>query len=158
MDLNQIAAETAKVKQKGLCIVLATGVFDLLHREHQKYLSASKKAGDYLLVGVERDSRVREIKGSHRPIQDQATRVKNIINLSIADSVFLLPEEFSSQKDWEKFIQLLKPDIYAVSSQSSFLENKSNIMEKNGGVVKIVHQFNPDVSTTQIIMQQSSQL
>src|SRR3990172_12032671 len=57
----------------GKKIVLVTGVFDLLHDEHRNFLKVAKKAGDFLIVGLESDTRVRALKGVGRPVHDQLT-------------------------------------------------------------------------------------
>jgi D-beta-D-heptose 7-phosphate kinase/D-beta-D-heptose 1-phosphate adenosyltransferase len=130
---------------------LATGVFDLLHREHRNFLSKARQAGDCLLVGIETDQRVKNLKGHDRPIQDQSTRVKNVANLDIADGVFLLPEKFYKYQDHLQLIKLIRPNILAVSQNSPNLVQKQKIMKQIGGEVRVVYQHNPRVSTTQII-------
>ena len=149
--LTDILPFVKPAKLKGQTIVLVTGVFDLLHQEHVNFLKKAKAAGNILVVGLETDARVREIKGEKIPINRQAVRLKNLENLHLADYVFLLPQAFNRQGHWENFIATLRPDIYAVSSHTNYLANKRKIMTKFGGVVKIVHQFNPAVSTTQLL-------
>lgn len=138
-------------RAQGKQLVLATGVFDLLHQEHHNFLTQAKQAGDLLVVGVETDSRVTQMKGPGRPINPQASRLRALNQLNVADYTFLLPAQFNTQADWETFIDQLRPDIYAVSSHTSHLKNKRLIMKKYGGRVKIVHQHNPAVSTTQLL-------
>ena len=55
--------------------VLATGVFDVLHIEHIRFLAAAKQQGDRLIVGVESDVRVRAMKGPGRPLHDEQVRL-----------------------------------------------------------------------------------
>lgn len=138
-------------KQLQQKIVLVTGVFDLLHQEHQRFLKKAKAVGDFLVVGIESDVRVQQIKGKDRPIHNQEVRKANLETLGIADVVFILPEKFSHPSDHELLISQIQPDVLAVSSHSQHLEKKAVIVKKYGGEIKIVHQHNPKVSSTIII-------
>jgi D-beta-D-heptose 7-phosphate kinase/D-beta-D-heptose 1-phosphate adenosyltransferase len=128
--------------------VLVTGVFDLLHREHIIFLRKAKKLGDILIVGVESDKRVKEIKGANRPINDQNKRVERIEFEQIADQVIVLPEQFSTKEDHLEFIKKINPDILAVSSHTAHLDKKEAIMKLVSGRIEIIHDHNPDISTT----------
>ncbi len=132
-------------------IVLATGVFDILHQEHTNFLKNAKAIGDYLIVGVESDVRVRQMKGEGRPVNSQVVRVKNLLHLNIADEVFVLPEQFSKPEDHKALIQKIKPRYLAVSSHSQHLDKKQAILKEFGGEVVIVHEHNPEISTTKIL-------
>lgn len=138
-------------QSQGFRVGLATGVFDLLHIEHLRFLAKAKSLGDKLIVGVETDSRVSRMKGNHRPINPQAIRVEQLESLKVVDDVFSLPDTFDQQTDWVVFMKTLKPDFYAVSSHSNFLENKQNICEQTGITFCIVHPYNPAISTTKLI-------
>lgn len=132
-------------------VILVTGVFDLLHQEHENFLRKAKALGGKLVVGVESDSRVRKIKGLGRPINAQALRCQNIRNLAIADEVFVLPEEFNSPDDHRVLLSKIKPTILAVSSHSPHLSAKERLMQEIGGKVVVVHEHNPEISTTKLI-------
>lgn len=132
-------------------IVLVTGVFDLLHEEHKQFLKKAKAEGDVLIIGVESDVRVRQLKGEGRPKMNEAERVSVLESLEIADQIFVLPEEFSAPSDYMSLITQLKPHILAVSSSTPYIDRKQVVMDLVGGVVKIVHEHNPAVSTTQLL-------
>ncbi len=132
-------------------IVLATGVFDVLHEEHQRFLRNAAKLGDYLLVAVETDKRVRQLKGAGRPINTLEVRMNALEGLGIASAVFPLPEMFSNPKDHEDFISLIKPDFLAVSSHTPHIDNKRRVLERYGGRLEVVLQQNPSVSSTKLI-------
>jgi cytidyltransferase-like protein len=131
--------------------VLVTGVFDILHLEHKKFLQKAKKQGDTLLVGLETDLRVRKLKGPTRPINSIQTRIKNLKKWEIADQVFALPEKFNSLKNHHTLINQIKPNILAVSSQTPNLPTKKKLMKSIGGTLKIVHSHNPKISVTKIL-------
>lgn len=144
------------IKTRQKVKVLVTGVFDVLHFEHKNFLKKAKGLGDILLVGVESDKRVREIKGKGRPINLQEKRVESLRNLGIANKVFVLPEKFSESKDHLKFLKKIKPDFLAVSSHTAHLEKKKEIMSQVEGKLVVVHEQNPKISTTKIIKNISS--
>lgn len=130
--------------------VLATGVFDILHQEHINFLKKAAQLGP-LYIGIESDVRVRKMKGEGRPINSQEVRKKNLEDLKIARQVIILPESFDVPEERLQFLKELRPTVLAVSSHSPHLENKSRLMQSIGGRLQIVHQFNPEFSTTKII-------
>jgi len=131
--------------------VLVTGVFDVLHQEHSIFLKKAKKLGDYLIVGIESDLRVKKMKGGGRPVNNQETRIKNLLDLKIVDRAFVLPEKFSQKKDHIILIKKIKPHILAVSSHTLHLEKKRKIMDLVAGRLVVVHEHNPQASSTKII-------
>ena len=131
--------------------VLATGCFDVLHAEHKKFLLAAKNLGGNLLVGVETDARVRQLKGPDRPVNALAVRLKNLQRLKIADEVFALPNQFNNLNHFTALINRIKPDILAVSSNTPNLPVKRQIMKRFGGRVAVVLPHNPKISTTAML-------
>lgn len=140
-----------KAKQEGKKIVIASGVFDLLHVAHKQYLENAKRQGDWLIVLIESDIRTKELKGEGRPIWNQEKRQAEIQKLPFVDDVLILPPEFSNPLRFEEITILLAPDIYAVSSNSVALDHKQKLMEKYHGQMKIVLEEVPGISTTMLI-------
>jgi D-beta-D-heptose 7-phosphate kinase/D-beta-D-heptose 1-phosphate adenosyltransferase len=132
-------------------VVFVSGVFDLLHEEHKLFLQKARQQGSYLIVAVESDERVRELKGPDRPIQSQQERVDAIWDTGFADAVAVLPVAFSRAEHHVALMKLLSPHFLAVSEHSPHQEGKRAIMELVGGQLVIVHEHNPAVSTTKII-------
>lgn len=130
--------------------ILVTGVFDLLHQEHINFLTKAKAVGDILVVGLETDTRVKQLKGFNRPINSTKDRLQNLENLKIADKIFTLPKSFNTPQDHLALLQKIKPDILAVSSHTPNLTNKKQLMKKIGGAVKVVHQLNPHISSSKL--------
>jgi D-beta-D-heptose 7-phosphate kinase / D-beta-D-heptose 1-phosphate adenosyltransferase len=130
--------------------VLVTGVFDILHQEHVTFLQKAKQLG-YLVVAIECDERVKKIKGEGRPLNTQTVRQHNVEELGIADEVIILPEQFNNPDDHRRLLNQVKPTILAVSSHTAHLDRKQRLMQEIGGRVEVVHQHNPDISTTKII-------
>ncbi len=130
--------------------VLITGVFDVLHEEHVKFLLDAKKLGT-LIVAIESDGRVRQLKGNNRPINAAPVRMQNLLDLGIADEVIVLPKRFDRTADHRAFLKLIQPDILAVSSHTSHMQKKARLMKEIGGRVEVVRQHNPNVSTSKLL-------
>ena len=92
--------------------VFVNGTFDLLHRGHIELLNYAKSFGDYVCVGIDTDDRVREKKGSGRPIHNQEERKFFLENLKAVDEVRF----FSNDKELEGLVKSFKPDIMIVGS------------------------------------------
>lgn len=150
-----IAEQLKTIHAQNQKVVLVTGVFDILHPEHEAFLRAARELGDFLLVAIESDVRVKQIKGPDRPINAQALRMLNLEKLKIANAVYILPEHFSTPSDHEQFIAEVRPAFLAVSEHTAHLDKKAAILAKVGGKVIVVRKHNPAISTTQIIEQQA---
>ncbi|OGD61836.1 hypothetical protein A2160_00895 [Candidatus Beckwithbacteria bacterium RBG_13_42_9] len=153
ISLSQLPAVLKEARQKDRRLVLATGVFDLLHAEHQKFLQAASEQGDVFLVGIETDRRVRKLKGRGRPVWNLTKRLKSLAQLEEIDFVFPLPDKFDNLADYEQFMALVRPDVLAVSSHSPFQKIKRELTEKYGGKLKIVLPHNPIISTTKMMQE-----
>jgi D-beta-D-heptose 7-phosphate kinase/D-beta-D-heptose 1-phosphate adenosyltransferase len=92
--------------------IFVNGTFDILHRGHLELLNYAKSLGDFLLVGIDSDDRVKEKKGPTRPIYNQGERKFFLENLKAVDSVDI----FSSDSELESMIKSFKPDIMVVGS------------------------------------------
>lgn len=135
----------------GRQVVFVSGVFDLLHQEHITFLEKAKAIGDVIVVAIESDARVRQIKGEGRPVNSQQVRKKQLEELGFLDVVFVLPENFSQPAQHRQIIDEVRPAFLAVSSHTSHLDKKKAIVEEFGGQLRIVHQHNPDISTTKLL-------
>lgn len=132
-------------------IVFATGIFDLLHIEHIRFLEAARNQGQSLIVGIESDTRVKQLKGPGRPIMNQAERKQMLEALNCVDEVIILPEKFNSDEEYEKILLSVRAAVYAVSENSPFMENKKRICRRAGVKLMVVNRYNPEYSTTKLI-------
>ena len=92
--------------------IFVNGTFDVLHRGHLELLNYAKSLGDYLVVGIDTDDRVKEKKGPTRPINSDQERSFMLMNLKSVDEVRF----FSTDKELEDLIKSVKPDIMVVGS------------------------------------------
>lgn len=126
-------------------VVLASGVFDLLHLGHVKYLEEAKKAGGEdakLIVIVARDSTVERRKGV-KPVMPENQRRALVESLKVVDEAILGFEGFNMEKAIEK----IKPDIIAIGHDQNGIEKAvRELVEKKGLNLKIVKigKFNQD--------------
>lgn len=151
---GEVESTLRRLHSQGKKIVFASGVFDVFHQEHLRFLENAKATGDVLVVAIESDVRVRQIKGEGRPIHSQEKRKAHLESLGIIDLVFILPEHFSQPAQHRQLIAEVRPDIFAVSSHTSHLDKKRAIVESFGGTLQVVHDHNPEVSTTLLLAQQ----
>jgi rfaE bifunctional protein nucleotidyltransferase chain/domain len=106
-DIDALAAFRAEAAALGKRVVLTNGCFDLLHCGHASYLAQSAALGDVLIVAVNSDASVRELKGPQRPVNAEADRAYLLAALRCVDAVFIFP---GPRLDAE--IRRLRPDIY----------------------------------------------
>jgi D-beta-D-heptose 7-phosphate kinase/D-beta-D-heptose 1-phosphate adenosyltransferase len=92
--------------------VIVNGTFDILHPGHIAMLNTARSLGDYLIVCIDTDRRVKELKGNNRPINNQIFRKVMLQNLKAVDIV----ELFDNQEELINCIKLYKPDIMVKGS------------------------------------------
>ena len=83
------------------------GCFDILHAGHVNYLQAARNEADALIVGLNSDRSVSELKGPDRPIHTEADRAAVIAALEAVDAVFIFDELRATT-----FLELAQPDVY----------------------------------------------
>ena len=129
-----MAREEKKEKRK---VVLASGVFDLLHFAHVKYLEEAKEAGGpnaELIVIVARDSTVEKRRGE-KPIIPENQRVALVDSLKVVDKAILGYEDFNI----EKVIEKVKPDVIVLGYDRGDIEQTvKNYVRKKGLKIEVV--------------------
>lgn len=79
-------------KQQGKTIALANGCFDLIHIGHVRFLKAAKACADYLVVAVNSDHSIKQLKGNHRAILPEADRIKILESFECVDYLVVFEE------------------------------------------------------------------
>ena len=124
-------------KRKKRRVVLASGVFDLLHLGHVKFLEEAKKAGGKnaeLIVIIARDSTVEKNKGS-KPVMPENQRRALVESLKVVDEAVLGFEKF----DIGDVIDRIKPDVVALGYDQAAMEKQvREYVDKHGLSVKVV--------------------
>ncbi len=143
---EKLKEKVQALKREGKRIVFTNGCFELLHIGHVHYLSAAKAEGNILVVGVNSDRSVREIKGPRRPVMPENERAEVLASLACVDFVTLFDEP-----DPLVTIRTLMPDVLVKGAdwEEDAIVGK-NVVEANGGrVVRI--PLTQGASTTGII-------
>ncbi|MGC3959429.1 MAG: adenylyltransferase/cytidyltransferase family protein [Verrucomicrobiota bacterium] len=133
------------MRQQGRKLVVTNGCFDLLHVGHVTYLEAARNQGDELLVGVNSDAAVRELKGPTRPVNGEADRLAVLAALQSVSGVCLFTEKRATH-----FLEQAQPDVY-VKGGDYTLEtldpDERRAVERAGGKIIIIPSVS-DKSTT----------
>jgi rfaE bifunctional protein nucleotidyltransferase chain/domain len=142
-ELEQIIAQC---RQQNKTVVATNGCFDILHVGHLHLLNQAKALGDILIVGINSDRSVSELKGPERPVVNERERAQIVANLKAVDFVSIFDEGTAVE-----LLKIIKPDIYVKGGDY----NLKNLPEAepviaNGGKVKFV-ELAPLKSTTSLI-------
>ena len=137
--INRIKAERKK-------IVFTNGCFDLLHVGHIRYLAQAKKLGDFLIIGLNSDSSVKELKGEDRPINSFEDRATLLSAIESVDLVIMFEEQTP-----ENLIKDIVPDILVKGGDYNIedIVGYQTVMQ-NGGQVKTLSFYDGYSSTNYI--------
>lgn len=129
-------------------LVVTNGCFDLLHLGHVTYLEAARNEGDALLVGVNSDQAVRELKGSDRPVNAEADRAGIVAALESVSGVCIFAERTAL-----RFLSAAEPDIWIKGGDytvETVNQEERRAVESAGGRIVIL-PFLPGRSTTALL-------
>ena len=146
MDRAEAERLVNDLRASGKTIVFTNGVFDLLHIGHLRYLEEARGLGDVLLVGVNSDRSVRDLKGPGRPITAEGERAEVLAALTCVDGVVIFDEE--TPRD---LIQAIQPDVLVKGSDwaEDAIVGRDIVEARGGRVVRVAIQ--PGHSTTRIV-------
>ena len=95
-----------------MTVVFVNGTFDILHPGHIHLLNTARSLGDYLIVAIDSDERVRQLKGSSRPINTEQDRKLMLENLKAVSEVMI----FNSDEELEMMVNECSPAVMMVGS------------------------------------------
>jgi D-beta-D-heptose 7-phosphate kinase/D-beta-D-heptose 1-phosphate adenosyltransferase len=104
--LERLLTQVAAWRIKGKTIAFTNGCFDILHEGHIASLSAAAKEADYLIVGLNSDASVKQLKGDTRPINNEQSRAILLRNLAVVDAVVVFNEQTPRE-----LITAILPDV-----------------------------------------------
>jgi rfaE bifunctional protein nucleotidyltransferase chain/domain len=136
------------VRASGKKLVVTNGCFDLLHLGHVSYLEAGRNLGDLLLVGVNGDRSVQELKGPGRPVNCESDRASVLAALESVAGVCIFNERSAS-----RFLSVAEPDIYLKGGDytlETINQEERRVVEGAGGRVTIM-PIVPGKSTTELL-------
>lgn len=133
-SLEEVLVQVRAARQSGQRIVFTNGCFDILHAGHVSLLQRCASLGDMLIIGLNDDHSVRELKGPERPVNNQNHRAYLLSALQCVDSVVLFNEETPI-----KLIEAIKPDVLVKGGDyTPETVVGADIVEKHGGKTVIL--------------------
>lgn len=147
-SLVELKPIVQRIQREGRTVVWTNGCFDILHAGHVTYLIEAAQQGDVLIVGLNSDASVREVKGPGRPINAQAERALVLSALECIDYVTIF-----SDASPLPLLDELRPDVYAKGGDyklDTIHQEERRFVEGYGGTICIVPGVE-GLSTTEII-------
>jgi len=148
VDFEEVSDRCDGLRAAGKKLVATNGCFDLLHAGHVRYLQAARALGDLLVVGLNADRSVRELKGIGRPITTENDRAELIAALQFVDLVTVFPQLRATQ-----FIGAVRPAIYVKGgdySRETLNEEERAMLKDIGAEIRLV-PFQTGYSTSRLI-------
>lgn len=136
------------LRDAGRRLVVTNGCFDLLHVGHVSYLEAARAQGDALLIGLNGDESVRQLKGASRPLNPEQDRARVLAALACVDGVFIFPEKRATG-----FLAFAQPDIYVKGGDytlETLDQDERRAVESAGGRIVFI-PFVPGKSTSGLV-------
>lgn len=149
MTLDEAVRWRQNLRREGKKLVVTNGCFDLLHRGHAEYLFESRQLGDALLILINSDRSVRELKGPTRPLVDEYNRAYMLCALEAVDAVAVFDGERCDRE-----LSLLAPDIYVKGGDYTLdkLDSSERAALQTAGTEICFKPFITGFSTTNIVL------
>jgi rfaE bifunctional protein nucleotidyltransferase chain/domain len=147
---DALPAWRSALRASGQRLVVTNGCFDLLHVGHVTYLETARRQGDALLVGVNGDAAVRQLKGPDRPVNPEHDRAAVLAALESVSGVCIFAESTAT-----RFLAAARPDIYVKGGDytlDTLNQEERRTVEQAGGTIVII-PFVPGKSTTALLKQ-----
>ncbi len=148
LTFDQLGAESGRLRVEGKRVVATNGCFDILHVGHVRYLAAARKLGDVLVVGLNGDDSVRQLKGRTRPVNRERDRAEVLTALESVDYVTIFPEERATN-----FLRAAQPAVYAkggdYTADTLDLEERA-VLDEFGTRIEII-PFERGYSTSELL-------
>lgn len=148
LTMVQAARWSAATRHRGQRVVATNGCFDLLHYGHVNYLQRARKLGDLLVVGLNSNASVRQLKGRGRPLVRQQHRAAVLAALACVDAVVIFNDRRAN-----RFLAAVRPDIYVKAGDytaKTLDASERAVLAKLGAQIRIV-PFVRGFSTTSLI-------
>ncbi len=146
LEREELLARVATDRDAGARIVLANGCFDVLHVGHVRYLAGARELGDVLVVGINSDARVAQLKGAGRPVLPADERAEIVASLESVTYVTIFDEPTVTE-----LLLALKPDVHAKGTDyTEETVPERAVVRSYGGRVAIVGDPK-DHSTSEIL-------
>lgn len=146
--LDQLIKQVASWRVTNKTVAFTNGCFDILHEGHIYSLSQAAKEADFLIIGVNSDLSVQQLKGPERPINKQTSRSLLLSNLAIVDAVVIFEEDTPLE-----LIKAIMPDVLVKGGDytAEQIVGAKEVLGNGGRVV--INPIIEGFSTTGIIAQ-----
>jgi rfaE bifunctional protein nucleotidyltransferase chain/domain len=146
VERHQVVELAARLKKRNQVVVLTNGCFDILHVGHVRYLQAARELGDCLIVGLNSDASVQQLKGSGRPLNQQEDRAEVLSGLAAVDYIVIFEEPTA-----EALVREVQPNIYVKGGDYAAGQlPEAKIVAGYGGKTVLIPEV-PGRSTTNLI-------
>ena len=145
---EQLPSWRTAFRASGKQLIVTNGCFDLLHLGHVTYLESARNRGDALLIGVNGDDSVRQLKGPTRPINSETDRAAVLAALQCVDAACIFTEKTAT-----RFLERAQPDVYVKGGDytlDTLNQDERRAVESHGGRIVII-PFVPGKSTTALL-------
>ena len=133
---QDLPAWRARIRAERRKLVVTNGCFDILHLGHVTYLESARAEGNLLLVGINSDASVRQLKGPSRPVNSEDDRAAIVAALQCVDAVCIFADASALN-----FLVRSEPDIWVKGGDytlDSVNQAERQAVESRGGTVRIL--------------------
>jgi rfaE bifunctional protein nucleotidyltransferase chain/domain len=148
LTLDQLGAESRRLRAEGKRVAATNGCFDILHVGHVRYLAAAQKLGDVLVVGLNGDDSVCQLKGQGRPLNRERDRAEVLAALESVDYVTIFPEKRATN-----FLRAAQPSVYAKGGDyttDTLDPEERAVLDDSGTRIEII-PFEKGYSTSELL-------
>ena len=145
---DDLPAWRTRMRSTGKRLVVTNGCFDILHLGHVSYLEAARNLGDALLIGLNGDDAVQQLKGANRPVNSESDRAAVLAALESVAGVCIYADKTAT-----RFLSHAQPDIYVKGGDytlETLNQEERSAVEQAGGKI-IILPFVPGKSTTALL-------
>ena len=154
--LDKKELKSLKQKNPKSTVVFCTGCYDILQSGHAVFFNQCKTFGDILVVGVGRDSIIRQLKGPSRPVNPENNRVYLVAAMEDVDYAVLNDTSMVEGKiDFKEVFEILNPDVYVLNEDDTGIKEKKALCDRYSVKMQLVPRVVPPelaaTSSTHII-------
>jgi D-glycero-beta-D-manno-heptose 1-phosphate adenylyltransferase len=136
-DYDKIETTVNALRTLGFKVVLTSGSFDVIHEGHSMYLEAARQFGDFLIVGLDSDEKIRSRKGENRPVVPQMERLRMVTHQR---GVGLVTLKQTKHPKWA-LIKAVRPDVLVATEETYTQAEITELEAKYCGRVKVLERM-----------------
>jgi rfaE bifunctional protein nucleotidyltransferase chain/domain len=136
-DYDKIETTVNALRTLGFKVVLTSGSFDVIHEGHSMYLEAARQFGDFLIVGLDSDEKIRGRKGENRPVVPQMERLRMVTHQRGVGMVTL---KHVHHPKWA-LIKAVRPDVLVATEETYTQEEITELEATYCGRVKVLERM-----------------